>query len=122
MEMLVLGICIVLAAVVIAKSQERYHIKPRISRFNITVLGRTEQDEQMTIQFPIFVDEGVESAKAKLADAFAIRESRLKEQNERLLAAQEEHKRGLEMARDEKLRQIKASEEAAKKVEEAPKA
>lgn len=121
LEALVVGAAIVLAAVVYTKGQERWHVKPRLSKYSINIMGRTEESENMSITLPVFVDEPEEETTAKLEHAFKIREKRLEFQNNRLLEAQKAHQAGLEKVRDERLKAAKENDAKLKLVEE-PKA
>lgn len=110
----VVALGIVLAAVVYTKGQERWHIKPRVGKYQVAVQGRTEDSESVTISLTVFPEDSEEVVKEKLKGAFEIRESRLQFQNERLLALQAEHKAGLEKARDERLKLVEKQQEDEK--------
>jgi hypothetical protein len=114
LEALVVGAAIVLAAFVYTKGQERWHVKPRLSKYSINIMGRTEESENMSITLPVFVDETDEEVSKRLESAFLIREKRLEFQNNRLLEAQKAHQAGLEKVRDERL---KAAQESTAKLE-----
>lgn len=98
LEAIILGIFVFAGLFAAAKVQASYHVKPRLSLFSVNVAGRTEESEQMSIQFPVFVDESRDEVNAKLQAAFKIREDRLKFQNERIL---ELTKANLEAAKKE---------------------
>ena len=114
MEALILGVCLIVAAILYVKGQEKFHLKARPGKYSVSINGRTEEAEQMTIVCTIFDDDTEDKIKEKIEGAFALRESRLSFQNQRLLDLQAEHKAGLERARDEKLKQVQADQEAAK--------
>lgn len=118
-ESIIIGISIVLASIIYGWMQSKWHVKPKISRYSVNIVGRTEESESMTITFPVFVDETPTETAAKLNQAFKIREDRLTFQNQRLLAIQEEHKKGLEKARDERLKLVKENETKVEALKEA---
>ena len=118
MEALILGAGLIIAAIVYVKGQEKFHLKARPGKYSVSVSGRTEDSETMTIVCTIFADDTEEQVKEKIEGAFDLRERRLEFQNNRMLALQEAHKAGLEKARDERLKLVVAEQEAEK---EAPK-
>ena len=92
MEFIALGIFLGLvgAALVIVAHQRAYSLKPRTSLYQVAVAGQTEQSETVQITCNVFTDETPDQVKAKVEGAYALREARLKFQNERLLAFQKE--------------------------------
>ena len=110
LEALIVGVGLVLAALVYTKGQERWHIKPKVAKYSINVVGRTEESENMSITCTVFGDETEQQITDKLETAYAIREKRLEFQNNRLLAAQAAHKAGLEKVRDERLKASKEND------------
>lgn len=108
---LIIATGIVLAAFVYTKGQERWHVKPRMGKFQVNVVGRTEDAETMTISYTLFGDETAEQHNEKIQKAFELREARLKFQNERMLELQAKHKEGLEKARDERLKLVEKEQE-----------
>lgn len=114
MEALILGVGLIIAALIYVKGQEKFHLKARPGKYSVSIAGRTEDSETMTIVCTIFQDDTEEQIKEKIEGAFAMREARLSFQNQRLLDLQAAHKAGLEKARDEKLKAVTAEQEAAK--------
>lgn len=116
----IIALGIILAAVIYTKGQERWHIKPKIGKYQVNVVGKTEEAESVTISLTIFPDDSPQTVKEKLQGAFDIREERLGFQNQRMLDLQAEHKKGLERARDEKLKQVEAEQAKAKELAANP--
>lgn len=114
LEAAIIGLGIVLAAWLYTRGQERWHIKPRLAKYQVNVVGKTEDSESMTISCTVFNDDPEDVVKAKIDGAFLLREARLQYQNERILALQKEHQAGLERARDERLKKIEEEKQAAK--------
>lgn len=114
MEALILGVGLIIAAIVYVKGQEKFHLKARPGKYSVSISGRTEDSETMTIVCTIFQDDTAEQVQEKIDGAFAMRESRLSFQNQRLIDLQAAHKAGLEKARDDKLAAVQAEQEAAK--------
>lgn len=80
---LILGLCIVAAAWISSLK----HVKPRMAFAQVTLLGQTEQSETMQLSATLFADEPEGVWQEKIAKVCELRESRLKFQNERILAA-----------------------------------
>ena len=108
-ESIVIGLGIILAAVANALIQGRWHLKPKISDYQVTVLGKTEDAETVQISFPLLKGESFDDWKEKLRIGYEIREERLKFQNERMLRLEEEAKKIREAARDAKIQLVKGT-------------
>lgn len=89
LESLILGAAVILATYLSNKFKEKYNVKPRIALAQFTVLGKTEESEQVHISGTIFMDESHEEVKSKLDTLYKIREARLQYQNERMIEIQE---------------------------------
>ena len=94
-----IAIAIVIASLVYAYASGRFNIKPRLALYQLTVLGRTEENETLQISFPVFVDETPKETADKLNGAFKLREDRLQFQNQRLIKLQEEQMKLAEEAK-----------------------
>ncbi len=89
-EALIIALAIGLAVVFYTKSLRQYNVKPRIALAQFTVLGKTEESEQVHIATTIFKDESHEEVKAKLDAMYKIREDRMQYQNERMIELQDQ--------------------------------
>lgn len=78
---IVLGLCIVLAALI----QRSYHVKPRMAKCQVTILGTTEQNEQFHAATTLFEDETAGQQWEKLQSMWDLREQRLGFQNKRAM-------------------------------------
>lgn len=93
MEALIVAVGIVLAAVIYAASKSRYHVKPRVAFAQAAVVGKTEDSETVQFTATLFEDETPGQWDEKMTKLYELREKRLKFQNERMMALQEEAKK-----------------------------
>lgn len=73
-------------------------VKPRIAFAQVSVLGTTEQSEQVHLTATLFDDESPAEWQVKLNKLYGIREDRLKFQNERMIEIHEKVKKEREVA------------------------
>lgn len=74
----------------VAETQKSFHMKPRLGFAQVTVVGNTENSEQMSLTATLFNDESPEEWKKKMEVIFKLREERLHFQNQRMLELQAE--------------------------------
>lgn len=83
---IIVGICLILSELI----KRSYHMKPRMSLAQFTVQGNTEEGEVVGFSAQLFVDETPGQHTEKMQRLYALREERLRFQNERLIKAQKE--------------------------------
>lgn len=93
---LIISIGIIASAWLSAKSKAQYHIKPKLSFAQVTIVGRTEESETMQLTTSLFEDETEEVWMGKINKLLTMREDRLGLQNNRMMAIQEEQKKLIE--------------------------
>jgi len=104
----ILGIALIASVFIYVRSLKSYNVKPRIAFAQVSVMGKTEDNEQVHITSTIFMDDTPEEEKAKLDRLYKLREDRLKFQNERMQELQKEIKEVAEKERARILEEEKA--------------
>lgn len=83
---IIAALILALALIYNVKSKEKYHLRPRTSWAQVTVIGRTEDSETTQITTTLLADESTDEWNDKINWVYAEREKRLKYQNERIQA------------------------------------
>lgn len=109
LDYILLPLSIVFAAIYYAYSKSKYHVKPRTAFASVSLIGRTEDSETLQITISLFNDENQAEWEKKLKTIFEMRETRLRFQNERMLAIQEEAKAKFKDIEDERNLQAQAA-------------
>ncbi len=82
----IVGVCLVISELI----KKSYHVKPRHALAQFSVQGQTEQSEIVSLTSTLFVDETPGQHREKMDVLYAMREERLKFQNDRMMALQKE--------------------------------